>query len=44
MAIRNGSLSEVHACELVVGDLILIRNGDKIPADVRFVSVTDLKV
>ena len=31
--IRNGSLHECHVSELVVGDVVLLQSGDKIPAD-----------
>ncbi len=31
--IRNGILSEVHVSEVVVGDIIFLQAGDKIPAD-----------
>ena len=31
--VRNGSLAEIHVCEIVVGDLVFLQAGDKIPAD-----------
>lgn len=31
--IRNGSLTEIHVSEIVVGDLAFLQAGDKIPAD-----------
>ena len=31
--IRNGILSECHVSELVVGDVVALQSGDKIPAD-----------
>ena len=31
--IRNGSLTEIHVSEIVVGDLVFLQAGDKIPAD-----------
>lgn len=37
-AIRNGLFATCEAKDLVPGDLILIKNGDRLPADVRFVS------
>lgn len=43
-AIRDGSLNQVPAADLVVGDVVLIRMGDKIPADVYLFSATDMKV
>jgi sodium/potassium-transporting ATPase subunit alpha len=42
--VRNGALREVPAAELVRGDLILLREGDQVPADARLVQVTGLKV
>ena len=42
--LRDGSLKESRALNLVPGDLVFIRMGDKIPADVVIVHATDLKV
>lgn len=39
---RDGNLSEIPAEELVVGDIILLSAGDRIPADIRLTDVTDL--
>jgi sodium/potassium-transporting ATPase subunit alpha len=44
LVIRDGGIKELMASKLVLGDLVLIRNGDKIPADLRLASVTDLRV
>lgn len=41
---RDGALAEVNASELVVGDVIHVKLGDKIPADIRIVSTQKLKV
>jgi sodium/potassium-transporting ATPase subunit alpha len=41
---REGKVSEIDATELVVGDLIDVRLGGKIPADIRIVSNAGLKV
>ncbi|KAF8531652.1 hypothetical protein JB92DRAFT_3104883 [Gautieria morchelliformis] len=38
--LREGSLSRVHATELVPGDIISVAVGDKIPADCRLLSVS----
>ncbi|KAF2197868.1 calcium ATPase [Delitschia confertaspora ATCC 74209] len=38
--IRNGSQASVLATELVPGDIILIKQGNKLPADVRLVEVS----
>src|SRR5690606_20519331 len=42
--IRNGRKQKVDVKELVPGDLVLIRSGDKFPADLRLVQERDLKV
>ncbi|KAL9550384.1 hypothetical protein MBANPS3_004753 [Mucor bainieri] len=36
---RNGQLIEINATELVVGDVIVIRLGDIVPADVRLLGI-----
>lgn len=41
---RDGRISELDASELVVGDLIDVKLGDKIPADIRIVANQKLKV
>ena len=41
---RNGHIQEVKATEIVVGDLLLLRLGDKIAADSRVIFASDLKV
>src|SRR5687768_9386245 len=42
--IRDGQRRRVHASELVPGDVILIEEGDSIPADGRLVESTSLKI
>lgn len=42
--IRNGNLKEIFIHEIVVGDLVDLRMGDKIGADIRLLTVTKLKV
>ncbi|CAO3655723.1 unnamed protein product [Mucor hiemalis] len=44
MAIRDGKVQQIPAADLVVGDVVLIRMGDKVPADLHIFSATDLKV
>lgn len=39
---RDGGLVEIPAEELVVGDLILLSAGDRVPADIRLIKVSDL--
>lgn len=42
--IRNGTEVELDAAEIVPGDLIVLREGDKVPADARVVQVSRLTV
>jgi sodium/potassium-transporting ATPase subunit alpha len=42
--IRDGVISAISTEELVVGDLILVKSGDKVPADCRIIYVESLKV
>lgn len=42
--LREGQVRNVEASELVVGDVIRIRAGDKIPADIRLFEVNQAKV
>jgi len=44
LAMRNGTDDDVEAENLVPGDIILIREGDKVPADARVVDSSDLLV
>lgn len=41
---RGGALAEVPASELVVGDVIEVKLGDKLPADIRLIECQKLKV
>ncbi|MGD0352497.1 MAG: cation-translocating P-type ATPase [Dehalococcoidia bacterium] len=41
--LRDGMEIEVSATELVPGDIILLRTGDKIPADARLIEAINLK-
>lgn len=42
--LRNGNLSEISAAELVPGDIVLIENGNIIPADCRIIEAHNLKI
>ncbi|KAI8893117.1 E1-E2 ATPase-domain-containing protein, partial [Globomyces pollinis-pini] len=42
--IRDGQTTQISAVELVVGDIVYIRSGDKIPADLVIFASTEIKV
>jgi len=42
--IRDGEKKEINQTHLVVGDIIIIQPGDKIPADARLIENSSLKV
>jgi Ca2+-transporting ATPase len=42
--IRNGKEKEVPAREIVPGDIVILRTGDKIPADCRLIEEMNLRV
>lgn len=42
--LRNGDWEEIEAKYLVVGDVIAVNEGDKIPADARIIEENELKV
>lgn len=42
--IRGNNVAVIDAKELVPGDVVIIRSGDKIPADLRLIQVNDLKI
>ncbi|KAG9294975.1 hypothetical protein G9A89_017769 [Geosiphon pyriformis] len=44
MVIREGKLAQIQAADLVVGDVVLVRMGDKVPADLLMFATTDMKV
>ena len=44
MVIRDGQKKQVEATEVVVGDIIVIQSGDKIPADLRLIKLRELQV
>jgi sodium/potassium-transporting ATPase subunit alpha len=43
-AIRDGTLSEIDASELVPGDLIVLEEGDLVPADARLIEAFEVEV
>ena len=42
--LRNNEIAEILASDIVVGDVILLEEGDKVPADGRLIEVNSLKV
>lgn len=44
LVLRDGDSYEIDATNLVVGDVILLESGDKIPADIRLLASHDLEV
>lgn len=44
MVVREAKVQQIDAATLVVGDIVLIRMGDKVPADLFIFSASDLKV
>lgn len=44
MVVRDAKVQQIDAAELVIGDVVLIRMGDKVPADLLVFSASDLKV
>lgn len=44
LTVRNGNIETVEAEELVVGDIVVLRTGARVPADLRLITCTDLKL
>jgi hypothetical protein len=44
LVIRAGEQQTIPADQLVPGDIVLIKSGDKIPADLRLITCTNLQV
>jgi sodium/potassium-transporting ATPase subunit alpha len=42
--LRDGKEGEIHAKEIIPGDIIMLSEGDKIPADARLIETSELKV
>ena len=44
VVIRTGAIRRIAAVELVPGDIVVLRSGDKVPADLRLAAIKDLRV
>jgi P-type Ca2+ transporter type 2C len=42
--LRDGERKDIDAEDLVPGDLVLLESGDKVPADLRLITVRNLKI
>lgn len=42
--IREGRLIEINSEDIVIGDIVILEEGDVIPADLRFIEIDNLKV
>jgi cation-transporting P-type ATPase F len=42
--VRAGNRERINASEIVPGDLVLLQSGDKVPADLRLISIKELRV
>ncbi|CAG8532596.1 3994_t:CDS:2 [Paraglomus occultum] len=43
-AVRDGKLVQIQAANIVCGDVVMVKMGDKVPADMMLFATTDLKV
>ncbi|MDX1371731.1 MAG: HAD-IC family P-type ATPase, partial [Nitrososphaeraceae archaeon] len=41
---ENGSKLTIHSQDLVVGDIVILKSGDKVPADIRLIKTRELKI
>lgn len=44
MVFRDGQKNQINANQLVVGDLVEIKGGDRVPADIRIITGQGCKV
>jgi len=44
VVIRDGQKQDIVARELVIGDIVIVKGGDRIPADLRVIEATSCKV
>lgn len=43
VVVRNGIQTKINAADVVVGDIVFVQSGDKVPADMRLCYVKDLQ-
>jgi Ca2+-transporting ATPase len=41
---RNGDVQDIPASELVLGDIVLLHGGDRVPADCRLIECANLRI
>ncbi|MCL2115996.1 MAG: calcium-translocating P-type ATPase, PMCA-type [Methanobrevibacter sp.] len=41
---RNGEAQNIPGCDLTIGDIVIIEEGDKVPADLMLIESSDLKI
>ncbi|MDR2873772.1 MAG: cation-transporting P-type ATPase [Methanobrevibacter sp.] len=41
---RNGEVQKISGVELTIGDIVIVEEGDKVPADLILIDVIDLKI
>ncbi|OPZ79017.1 MAG: putative cation-transporting ATPase F [Alphaproteobacteria bacterium ADurb.Bin438] len=42
--IRNGKSSVIESSDIVVGDIVILKSGDKVPADIRIIENSELRI
>jgi Ca2+-transporting ATPase len=41
---RDGEAQNIHGCDLTIGDVVIVEEGDKVPADLLLIESSDLKI
>lgn len=41
---RDGQVSKIPASQLALGDIVIVEEGDKVPADIRLIETADLRI
>jgi P-type E1-E2 ATPase len=44
LVLRDNKRISIPAEELVVGDIVYLQSGDKVPADLRLIKIKNLKI